>query len=54
MVLTERIPLVADEAGGLRVEGTRVYLEDLLDAYEGGLSPEEMVLAYPSLSLADV
>jgi uncharacterized protein (DUF433 family) len=54
MVLTERIPLVADEAGGLRVEGTRVYLEDLLDAYEGGLSPEEMVLAYPSLNLADV
>ena len=37
MVLTERIPLVADEAGGLRVEGTRVYLEDLLDAYEGGI-----------------
>lgn len=54
MVLTERIPLVADEAGSLRVEGTRVYLEDLLDAYEGGLSPEEMVLAYPNLSLADV
>jgi uncharacterized protein (DUF433 family) len=54
MVLTERIPLVADEAGDLRVEGTRVYLEDLLDAYEGGLSPEEMVLAYPSLNLADV
>ncbi len=39
MVLTERIPLVAEEAGGLRVEGTRVYLEDLLEAYEGGLSP---------------
>ncbi|BDG27728.1 hypothetical protein TthSNM66_23640 (plasmid) [Thermus thermophilus] len=39
MVLTERIPLVADEAGGLRVEGTRVYLEDLLDAYEGGSPP---------------
>ncbi|WP_448377449.1 DUF433 domain-containing protein [Fervidobacterium sp.] len=38
----------------MRVEGTRIYLEDLLDAYEGGLSPEEMVLAYPSLTLADV
>lgn len=54
MVLTERIPLVADEDEGLRVEGTRIYLEDLLDAYEGGLSPEEMVLPYPSLTLADV
>ncbi len=54
MVLTERIPLVADEDEGLRVEGTRIYLGDLLDAYEGGLSPEEMVLAYPSLTLADV
>jgi uncharacterized protein (DUF433 family) len=54
MVLTERIPLVADVNEGLRVEGTRIYLEDLLDAYEGGLSPEEMVLAYPSLTLADV
>lgn len=36
------------------MEGTRVFLEDILEAYERGLSPEEMVLAFPSLRLADV
>lgn len=54
MVLTQRVPLAQNEAGDLHVEGTRVFLEDILEAYERGLSPEEMVLAFPSLRLADV
>ncbi|MFC0596014.1 DUF433 domain-containing protein [Thermus composti] len=54
MVLREVIPLAQSETGELYVEGTRVFLEDLLEAYERGLSPEEMVLAYPSLRLEDV
>jgi len=54
MVLTERVPLAENEAGDLYVEGSRVFLEDLVDLYRQGYSPEEMALAYPSLKLADL
>lgn len=54
MVLTERVPLAQNEAGDLYVEGSRVFLEDLVDLYRQGYSPEEMALAYPSLALADL
>jgi len=54
MVLTQRVPLAQNEAGDLYVEGTRVFLEDILEAYDRGLSPEEMVQAFPSLRLAEV
>ncbi len=54
MVFTERVPLTQNEAGDLYVEGSRVFLEDLIDLYRQGYSPEEMALAYPSLKLADL
>lgn len=54
MILTERVPLAENEAGELYVEGSRVFLEDLVDLYRQGYSPEEMALAYPSLTLADL
>lgn len=43
MALTLQVPLARNEAGDLQVEGTRVFLEDILEAYERGLSPEEVV-----------
>jgi len=54
MVRTERVPLAENEAGDLYVEGSRVFLEDLVDLYRQGYSPEEMALAYPGLALADL
>ena len=48
------LPLAADEDGVLRVAGTRVRLETVLTAYEEGATPEEIVLDYPSLTLANV
>ena len=43
--MTETIPLVAEE-GGLRIGGTRIRLEHVLDLYDEGRSPEEIALAY--------
>ncbi len=54
MVRAERVPLAENEAGDLYVEGSRVFLEDLVDLYRQGYSPEEMALAYPGLALADL
>lgn len=34
--------------------GTRIGLEDIVEDYHKGRSAEEMILAYPTLKLADV
>ena len=50
----ERVPLTADERGVVRVSGTRVPLETVVEAFQHGDSAEEIAAAYPSLALADV
>lgn len=50
----ESIPLVADSQGVLRVTGTRVTLDTVVEVYKAGSSPEEIARHYPSLQLADV
>jgi uncharacterized protein (DUF433 family) len=47
-------PLRTDERGVVRVGDTRVTLESVLSAFQNGCGPEEIVLKYPSLRLADV
>lgn len=47
-------PLRLDEDGVMRVGGTRVTLDTVIGAYEEGESPEEIVLQYDCLKLADV
>jgi uncharacterized protein (DUF433 family) len=59
MTLTETLaaqppPLMLDSEGVLRVGGTRITLDTILNAYEQGAQPEEIVRRYPSLQLADV
>ncbi|HYG63377.1 MAG TPA: DUF433 domain-containing protein [Thermoanaerobaculia bacterium] len=51
---SEPIPIVADADGVLRVEGTRVPLATVVEAFREGATPEEIVLRYPSLDLAGV
>ncbi|UCH27042.1 MAG: DUF433 domain-containing protein [Trueperaceae bacterium] len=53
-VTAERVPLESDTHGVMRVAGTRVPLETVVEAFNAGASPEEIVLSYPSLELADV
>jgi uncharacterized protein (DUF433 family) len=48
------IPLRLDSSGVLRVGDTRVTLDTVVHAYRDGASPEEIVLRYDSLGLAEV
>jgi uncharacterized protein (DUF433 family) len=48
------LPLVFDEFGVARIKGTRVTLDSVITAFRLGATPEEAVLQYPTLDLADV
>ena len=48
------VPLEVDADGVVRVGGTRVTLEPIVDAFQAGSTAEEIVHQYPSLDLADV
>jgi uncharacterized protein (DUF433 family) len=52
--IVERVPIARDQDGVIRISGTRVPLETVIDAFRDGATPEEIVLGYTSLSLADV
>lgn len=47
-------PMQMDDQGVLRIGGTRVTLDTVVQAYSDGASPEEIALRYDSLSLADI
>jgi uncharacterized protein (DUF433 family) len=47
-------PLRADEAGAVRVGKSRVSLDVVVEQYENGMAPEDLVRAYDTLDLADV
>ncbi len=50
----EAIPLRTNEDNVVYVSATRVPLETVIDAFNEGASPEEIVLQYPALALGDV
>ena len=47
-------PLRLDEGGALRVGNSRMSLDLVVEQYENGMTPEDMVRAYDTLTLADV
>lgn len=49
---TEAVPLVWDDDRVIRIEGTRVPLETLVETFQEGATPEEIAQKYPSVSLA--
>jgi uncharacterized protein (DUF433 family) len=51
---SEVVPIAFGDNGVIRVGGTRVTLDTIIYAYNNGMSPEEIVLAYPAVALADV
>jgi uncharacterized protein (DUF433 family)/flavin-binding protein dodecin len=53
-LVTERVPLYADEDGVVRVGGTRVTLDSVVAAFRLGETAEGIVESYPALRLADV
>jgi uncharacterized protein (DUF433 family) len=48
------VPLLADEAGVLRVTGTRVPLDSVIHAFNEGATPEEIAQNFPTLDLAAI
>jgi uncharacterized protein (DUF433 family) len=50
----DRYPLRVDEGGVVRVGNSRVSLDLIVEQYENGMTPEEMVRAYDTLVLADI
>ena len=47
-------PLRVDEGGVVRVGNSRVSLDLVVEQYENGMTPEDMVRSYDTLVLADV
>jgi uncharacterized protein (DUF433 family) len=54
MIEAPPVPLRTDAQGVLRVGQTRVPLDTVVYAFNQGASPEEIVMSYPTLKLADV
>jgi uncharacterized protein (DUF433 family) len=50
----EPIPLATDADGVIRVAGTRVTLDTVIDTFLTGASPEEIAQDFPVLGLDDV
>src|SRR5579871_3917040 len=53
-VHAETPPLCAEEGGAVRVGKSRVSLDVVVEQYENGMTPEDLVRAYDTLVLADV
>src|SRR6516164_8887794 len=47
-------PLHVNEGGAVRVGQSRVSLDLVVEQYENGMTPEDLVRAYDTLDLADV
>src|SRR6266851_7382309 len=50
----EPSPLRVDEGGAVRIGASRISLDLVVEHYENGMTPEDMVRAYDTLVLADV
>jgi uncharacterized protein (DUF433 family) len=53
-VAAQLVPLVVGEDGVVRVRGTRVTLDTLVDAHRSGATADEIAQQYPTVGLADV
>lgn len=51
---SDALPIQEDGDGVLRVGDTRVTLDVLVEAFDEGATPEEIVQQYPTVQLADV
>ena len=47
-------PLRVDEGGAVRIGKSRVSLDLVVEQYENGMTPEDVIRAYDALELADV
>lgn len=52
--VVERVPIHTDAQGVVRVAGTRVTLDTVVDAFDAGATAEEIAQQYPTVPLVDV
>lgn len=52
--LTIAVPLSQDELGGWQIGESRIPLERVINEYNRGETPEQIVSNFPALDLADV
>jgi len=52
-IVAQPVPLSVDPHGTVRVAGTRLTLDAVVDAFKRGDSPQEIATAFPGLELAD-
>src|SRR6184192_4166816 len=50
---SDRPPLRVDEGGVVRIGSSRISLDLVIEQYENGMTPEDLVRAYDTLVLAD-
>ena|SRR5258706_8300214 len=50
---TVKSPLITDANGVVRIGNTRVTLLSVMNAYDRGAVPEEIIQEYPAISLAE-
>lgn len=53
-LVQKKVPLTLMEHGEYRVEGTRIPLDTIVYEFKNGSSPEEIIMCYDTLKLADV
>lgn len=51
---TTVVPLFTDPSGAIRVSGTRVLLDMIVNAFQSGATAEEIVQQFPSVALPDI
>jgi uncharacterized protein (DUF433 family) len=51
---SDRPPLRVDEGGAVRIGKSRISLDLVVEQYENGMTPEDLVRAYDTLVLADI
>ena len=52
--LQQTAPLVADDDGGVRIIGSRVTLDSIVDEFKRGATAEQILEDFPSLTLREV
>jgi uncharacterized protein (DUF433 family) len=45
---------VENEAGDILLEGSHIFLEHIIEAFQQGNHPEDIQQSFPSISLADI
>jgi len=53
-IIADPVPLKIDSSGVVRVGGSRVSIDTVIQAYHEGAIPEEIAEQFPSLQLPDI